>query len=451
MPKENIKYSYDVIILGGLGHVGLPLGIVFAEKGLRVCLYDIDKNKGAMVKRGKMPFIEYGAQELLEKVLKEKKLAVSYDAKDISMAKYVIVTIGTPVDEHLTPKTRAFLEFFENIREYLNPNQIIIIRSTVYPNTCQQLLRVLANGKQRNIAYCPERITEGYAIQELKELPQIVAGLNEEAIEGASGLFSLISPKIIRTAMGEAELVKLFSNAWRYIQFALANQFYMIAHKFGVDYERVRWAMKEGYARAANLPTAGFAAGPCLLKDTLQLAAFEDNNFLLGHAAMLINEGLPGFLVENLKKRYNLTETKVGILGMAFKADIDDVRDSLSFKLGKILRFNGANVYYSDEFTQNPTFISKDELIKVCDVVIVAVPHSNYKGLSLPNNVEVVDLWGITRGGRREIPKGYISSEYKTTDLFALENTSKHFPESPIVQHRLTVEKSSKFNNKIKV
>lgn len=391
---------YDLVIIGGLGHVGLPLGIVFAEKGLKVCLYDINKQTGEMVKKGNMPFIEYGAEEILEKVLKERKLFVSFDPSDISKAKYVIVTIGTPVDEHLTPRTRAFLDFFESIKKHLNHNQIIVVRSTVYPNTCEQLLRILENGKKWHIAYCPERITQGYAVRELKELPQIIAGLSDYAIKSAGSLFSLIAPKIIKTSMGEAELVKLFSNAWRYIQFALANQFYMISYKFGVDYERVRWAMKEGYERAANLPSAGFAAGPCLLKDTMQLASFDSNNFLLGHAAMMVNEGLPSFVVEALKRRYDLAKTKVGILGMTFKADIDDIRDSLSYKLGKILRFNGAEVYYSDEFAKNPDFITKEKLIKKSDIVIVAVPHSSYKGLVIPDNVEVVDLWGVVKGGK---------------------------------------------------
>ena len=126
MPKNISNTFYDLVIIGGLGHVGLPLGIVFAESGLKVCLYDIDKNKGEMVRKGRMPFIEHGAQEILEKVLKDQRLSVSFDIKDISKAKYVIVTIGTPVDEHLTPRTRAFLEFFESIRDYINPNQIII-------------------------------------------------------------------------------------------------------------------------------------------------------------------------------------------------------------------------------------------------------------------------------------------------------------------------------------
>lgn len=388
--------KFDVVIVGGLGHVGLPLGIAFADKGLNVCLNDLSKEKAELVKKGVMPFIEYGAEPILKKVIENGKLTVSLDIGSVSQAEYVIIAIGTPVDEYLNPKTRVFLEFFESLKKYLNPNQTIIIRSTVYPHTCQQILNLLGNG-DRHIAYCPERIVQGYAIKELKELPQIVAGLSEKAVEEASKLFGMLSPKIIRTSMGEAELVKLFSNAWRYVQFAVANQFYMISHNFEVDYDKVRYAMREGYERAHALPGAGFAAGPCLLKDTMQLSAFNSNNFLLGHAAMMINEGLPNYLVENLRKKHDLSKTKVGILGMAFKADIDDIRDSLSYKLGKILRFHGTKVYYSDEFAKNPDFVSKEELIKSSDVVIVAVPHSAYKGLEIPKNVDVVDLWGVVK------------------------------------------------------
>src|SRR3989344_3901001 len=394
--KDNNKKEFDVTIVGGLGHVGLPLGIVFADKGLKVCLCDIDKKKAEMVKNGKMPFIEYDAEPILKKAVQNGNLAISLDQSSISKAKYVVIAIGTPVDEYLNPKTRQFLEFFDGIKKYLDAAQTIIIRSTVYPRTCEQICNLLGD-EEWKIAYCPERIIQGYSVKELKELPQIIAGLNEKAIKEASDLFSRISPKIIEASMGEAELVKLFSNAWRYIQFATANQFYMIAHNFNADYDKVRHAMREGYERALNVPCAGFAAGPCLLKDTMQLSAFSSNNFLLGHAAMMVNEGLPNFIVDNLRKRHDLGKTKVGILGMAFKADIDDVRDSLSFKLGKILRFHGAKVYYSDEYAKNPDFVSKEELIKQSDVIIVAVPHSAYKGMDIPKGKEVVDLWNVTK------------------------------------------------------
>ena len=153
--------------------------------------------------------------------------------------------------------------------------------------------------------------------------------------------------------------------------------------------------MSDGYGRALNIPSAGFAAGPCLLKDTMQLAAFNNNNFFLGHAAMMVNEGLPNYIVECLRHKYDLTKKKIGILGMAFKADIDDTRDSLSYKLGKILRFHGAKVFYTDEYAKDPTFISKQELIKTCDIVIIGAPHSAYKKLSIPKKVEVINVWGM--------------------------------------------------------
>ena len=389
--------KFDIGIIGGLGHVGLPLGIVFAEAGMDVCLFDIDKKKAEMVSAGKMPFIEYGADGILKKTIQNGRLKVSDDIKKISGAKFIIIAIGTPVDEYLNPKTRAFIEFFESIKQYLDPSQVIIIRSTVYPKTCQQVLNALPKKHNWNIAYCPERIVQGHAIKELKELPQIVAGLSDNAVKEASYLFGKISPKIIVTSMGEAELVKLFSNAWRYVQFAVANQFYMISNRFGVDYDKVRFAMREGYERAHSVPSAGFAAGPCLLKDTMQLAAFQGNNFFLGHAAMMINEGLPNFIAEDLAKRYDLSKTKVGILGMAFKADIDDIRDSLSFKLRKILKFHAAEVYCSDEYAKAPDFISKEELLQKSDVIIIGVPHSEYKNLKFPKGKEVFDLWGIKK------------------------------------------------------
>ncbi|MFQ5444416.1 MAG: UDP binding domain-containing protein [Nitrospinales bacterium] len=273
-----------------------------------------------------------------------------------------------------------------------------MVRSTVYPHTCRQMHKLLEENNRWHLAYCPERIAQGHAIKELGELPQVVSGITEEAADKASELFSQITPKIIRVSIEEAELIKLFTNAWRYIQFATTNQFYMVAHEYGADYDNVRRAMIDGYMRASSLPAAGFAAGPCLLKDTMQLSAFYGTNFLLGNAAMTVNEGLPAFMVEDLKKRYDLSKTSVGILGMAFKADIDDNRSSLSYKLKKILRFYGAQVACSDEFIKDPTFINKEKLLNSCDIVIVGVPHSAYKKLKLPDGVELIDLWGVVNG-----------------------------------------------------
>ncbi len=396
MEKLKKKFTHDIVIVGGLGHVGLPLGIMFASQGMKVILYDVNQKAAQTVLSGKMPFIEYDAQPLLKKALAKRNLTVQMHPSCLTRSRVVIVAVGTPVDEYLNPKVKHFLSVFGGLKGFLNKDQLIVVRSTVYPHTCEQLSHLLG-GKGWKIAYCPERIVQGYAIRELRELPQIVAGMTKNAEDEAALLFDKIASKIIRASISEAELAKLFSNAWRYIQFAVTNQFYMMANNFDVDYNALRQTMMEGYGRLATLPTAGFAAGPCLLKDTMQLAAFSSNNFILGHSAMMINEGLPNFLVNKLREKRDLSKTKVGILGMSFKADNDDTRDSLSYKLGKILRFHRAQVYYTDEFVKNPDFVPKEKLLKCCDVIIVGVPHSAYKGLVIPKKIEVIDLWGAIK------------------------------------------------------
>jgi len=215
----------DVCIVGGAGHVGLPLALALANKGQRVIAYDINKKSLETIGQGKMPFIEYGAEPILRDVL-NKTLFLSSEISDIATCKYVVITVGTPVDEYLNPKLRNLLEFITNLQAHLDTEQTIIIRSTVYPRTCRQLKQVLdKKGGEWHIAYCPERIAQGYAIEELGKLPQIVSGLSEQAVADSTKLFSLIAPSVIRLDIEEAELAKLFSNAWRYIQFATANQF----------------------------------------------------------------------------------------------------------------------------------------------------------------------------------------------------------------------------------
>jgi UDP-N-acetyl-D-mannosaminuronic acid dehydrogenase len=385
-----------ICIVGGAGHVGLPLALIFADAGQTVTIYDVNEQALAQIGRGEMPFIEYGAEPLLSAALRSGRLRLTADPAAIADTDHVIVAIGTPVDEYLNPKLRALLDLFKGLRPHLSPEQTIVIRSTVFPGTCRHVARLLnEDGRSWKVAYCPERIAQGYAIRELKELPQIVSGCTEDALHAAETLFAPVAPRLLPLAIEEAELAKLFSNAWRYIQFAAANQFFMFADGIGVDFNRVRHAMVEGYGRAASLPSAGFAAGPCLLKDTMQLAAFNTSSFPLGQAAMAVNEGLPNFIVEQLRRRHRLDTKRVGILGMAFKADIDDIRDSLSYKLGKILRFHGAEVLYSDEFAKDPTFITKEDLVNRSDIVILGVPHSAYRDLAIPPRVEVVDVWGF--------------------------------------------------------
>jgi UDP-N-acetyl-D-mannosaminuronic acid dehydrogenase len=224
-----------------------------------------------------------------------------------------------------------------------------------------------------------------------------VSGFTETAVARSRALFARLGVPTIEVSVQEAEMVKLFSNAWRYIQFAIANQFYMIATEHGADYSRIYRAMTYNYERTQDFPKPGFAAGPCLLKDTLQLSAFYGNHFQLGQAAMMVNEGLPNFVVKHLERSLGrgVRGLTVGILGMAFKADIDDIRDSLSYKLAKILKFHGATVLCSDEYVKDPALVSLEEVVAASKILIVGVPHSAYRNLTVPKGKFLVDLWGV--------------------------------------------------------
>jgi len=385
----------NICIVGGLGHVGLPLGISLAQAGKRVMIYDIDAKKGEIVSRGKMPFLEADAEPILQKVL-GKTLSISSNKKVIAENYFVIVVIGTPVDEHLNPQFTIFKKFFDGILDVLRDDQHIILRSTVFPGTTEKITEYLASkGKKTKVSFCPERIAQGQAMKELHSLPQIIASTDESAAKEAKELFSALTEEILFLSPVEAELAKLFTNVWRYIQFAISNQFYQIAASHGLDWYKIYQAIIHKYPRAQSFPGAGFAAGPCLFKDTMQLASFSNNSFFLGHAAMLINEGLPNFLVQRLKETKKLKEKTVGILGMAFKANNDDKRESLSYKLKKILEIEAKELLCSDVYIQEEGFISTEELVARSDIVILGTPHKEYKAIEIPGHKTLVDIWNF--------------------------------------------------------
>ena len=395
MPLNKNSFIHDVVIIGGAGHVGLPLGISLADKKQKVLLFDIDIKRLNVVKSGKMPFIEYGAEKILKKNIKNKRISISNDIENISKAKNVIITIGTPIDEYLNPKYNSFLNFFSKIKKYIKKNQNVIIRSSVYPGTCSLIQSKFNKKNIFNLSYCPERIVQGFAIKELKILPQLIASSSQKSFLESNKIFSLLTSKIIKCSFEEAELIKLFNNSSRYVEFSISNQFYMISNKFNVDFDRIRYLMAYGYKRSKLLPSAGLSAGPCLLKDTMQLYSASNQQYTLGYSAMNINEGFPNYIVSNLLNKFKLNNKNIGILGMAFKANIDDTRDSLSFKLKKILEFQGSNVFCTDPFVKNNKFFKVDKVIDKCKIIIIAVPHDVYKKLKFPKNHHIVDVWGF--------------------------------------------------------
>jgi UDP-N-acetyl-D-mannosaminuronic acid dehydrogenase len=284
---------------------------------------------------------------------------------------------------------------------YLRDGQHLVLRSTVYPGVTAMVERFLeSRGRQVDVSFCPERIAEGHALEELKALPQMVSSRTEGGQKRAELLFRNLTDTIVPLSVEEAELAKLFTNTWRYIKFAAANQFYMIANDFGLDFERIRSALKYDYPRAADMPGAGFAAGPCLLKDTMQLAAFNKNNFTLGHSSMMVNEGLPLYVMDRVEHRYDLSTMTVGILGMAFKGESDDRRDSLSYKLKRLLRIKAKRVLCTDPYVRNdPDLTPLRDVVDNADLLVVGAPHKVYADLDI--SVPVIDIWNLFDNGVR--------------------------------------------------
>ncbi len=396
-----MKSRFDVAVVGGAGHVGIPLSLVLADRGFRTLIYDINRKAIDELKAGRMPFIEEDGEPMLRKALRSKKLGFTENPADLKGVPVVVVTIGTPIDEFHNPNFRLLTKCVDSLLPHMVASQTMILRSTVAPGATEFLERYLrAKGSKIGLAFCPERVAQGKGIPEVQSIPQFVAATSPRALKVAKKLFARVAPLVVEMTPREAEFAKLICNTFRYIMFAATNQLYMMCAQNGIDYLTLLRKVGERYPRMANIPGPGFAAGPCLMKDTMQLFAFGRHSFPLGQMAMTINEGLPNFLVEQLRQKLSLKHLKVGVLGMAFKGDSDDIRDSLSYKLAKILKFEGADVLCSDEYVKDPSFVSRAELLRRCKVIIVGVPHSAYRKIKPPRNAEIVDVWGVWTGKR---------------------------------------------------
>lgn len=384
--------KYDICVVGGAGHIGAPLAILFASKGFKVLICDPNQIAMDTIKSGKLPFLENGHEPFLKIALEKNNLFFTKNTIDIEFANTLIITIGTPIDEFHNPKINEIIKCLDELP--IRSDHMLILRSTLFPGTTDYVQRHL---KSKNIepfiAFCPERIVQGEAINELQKLPQIVSGITKNAAHKAGLLFKNIAPQIIYLDNPmEAEFAKLFANSYRYIQFAATNQFYEMATSAGLDYHKVLSAAKQDYKRLNDLPVPGLAAGGCLYKDTLQLCAYAEGRFNLGQAAMQANEGLPAFLVNQLEKKHDLKTKTVGLLGMAFKANSDDTRTSLSYKLKKILKFKAKSVLTTDPLVNDKELLSLNDVIYKSDILIICVPHTIYTNLDIKDK-EIINVW----------------------------------------------------------
>jgi UDP-N-acetyl-D-mannosaminuronic acid dehydrogenase len=356
---------------------------------------DVDDGRIATLRTKVMPFMENGAQPLLERHT-GSRFKPTTDVSVISSVETVIVTLGTPVDEHLNPEFNAIERIFASFRPHLRKGQLVILRSTVVPGTTEFVARKLREWGVEGIAlaFCPERIAEGKTLEELPEIPQIVGGIDGPSRERAVAFFE---------GLTGAEIGKLFCNVYRYIDFAIGNEFMMIADMFDRDIHELVELVNKGYKRA-GLKRPGMTGGPCLYKDGFFLVERTPYPDLLT-TAWKINESVPAYLIEGLAKRMGSLENKVvAVLGLAFKREIDDTRNSLSYKAVKILGRRGAAVLKHDPYVMPADL---DEILSKADAVIVCTDHDVYKKLGSKGltqktraGTHVADVWNVFGRGK---------------------------------------------------
>lgn len=384
--------------------MGLPLALAFAAAGRRVLVVDIDVKALAVIAGGVMPFRDEGAGPRLKDALANGLLALSASAADLADVPIVIVSIGTPAPETAQSPVQDLVECVDVLLPHLSSDQLLVIRSTLPPGTTEWLERYLrGRGACPMIAYCPERIAQGHGLEELATLPQIVSGTTAEAEAAAAALFLQVAPEVVKLQPRQAELAKLFCNAYRYIQFAAVNQFYVMAAAAGLDGHAILAAMAHHYPRLGDLPRVGLAAGPCLPKDTLQLEAVSRHPFTLGHAATLANQAMPLHIVEMTARVCDLANATVGLLGMAFKAESDDTRSSQSYSIKSLLLARAKAVLTTDPYvSSDPDLLPLEEVVARSDVLILCTPHDIYRALSVGDK-PLVDVWNFLGGSGRPV------------------------------------------------
>ena len=393
----------------GVGRVGLPLSLAFAESGFKVYGIDIEEKLIEKLNNKALPFIEKGVDVLLKKHLNVNFFpGLKYSV--IKDSTYVIITLGTPVDEHLNPDYSQIDSILPHLKKNLKKGHVIILRSTVAPGTTDLINSRLEtetkfkHGEDFHVAFCPERIAEGNALQEIREVPQIIGGIDKKSSELAENLFKNITKECLISDAKSVELAKIFTNMYRYINFAIANEFAILAMEHGKNMYEILDLINKNYRRG-NVPQPGFTAGPCLYKDGFFLLNTLPFNELIS-VSWRINENFPIYLLNQIKKLTELKNKKAAILGLAFKKNIDDIRNSLSFKLQKALLREQCNVMMHDPFIKKYNNKIKD-VLKDADVVIIATNHDEYKKLTkkflkehVAENCIICDVWNMVNEGK---------------------------------------------------
>jgi UDP-N-acetyl-D-mannosaminuronic acid dehydrogenase len=373
-----------VVSVIGLGRVGLPLALCFADRGLHVLGVDHDRAVLDSIRAGRMPFDEPGTQRLLDRVSRSGRLECSERAADAARADDIVITIGTPSFSHIESDLRQVRAALDDLLPLLREGHALILRSTIAPGTTEfvagylEKRRGLRVGTDVFVAHAPERIAAGRFVEEISTLPCIVGGVGDASTERAASVFSVFGAPIVKTTPVQAELAKIWTNILRYATFALPNLLMMDCDRYGANVFEVIDLINRDYPRG-GIARPGLTAGTCLRKD---FAFSEERSNAPGMllAVSRVNEAVPLFLVEGIKRRIGaLASRKVAVLGLTFKRNTDDERDSLSHKLIRLLERELADVAVCDPHAPTPTQ-PLSEAVQGADVVIVATNHSEFEG-----------------------------------------------------------------------
>jgi UDP-N-acetyl-D-mannosaminuronic acid dehydrogenase len=372
----------DVSIVG-LGRVGLPLALTFADRGLEVVGIDNDPARLGAVRDGRMPFQETGAQELLDRVHASGRLSLSERVADAARARHIVITLGTPSFSHIEIDMRDIRSALDDLLGVLTPGHSVILRSTVAPGTTEFVAGYLAKhrgfeiGEDMFVAHAPERIAAGRFLEEIDTLPCIVGGVGRRSGEVVGELFGAFRAPIVQTTPVQAELAKIWTNILRYTHFALPNLLMMDCERVGANVFEVIELINRDYPRG-GIAQPGLTAGTCLRKD---FAFSEERSAAPGMllAVSRVNESVPLFLLEGIKRRLGaLANRKLAVLGLAFKADTDDERDSLAHKLIRLLERELADVVVHDPHVSTPS-ASLQEAVEGAEAVVMATNHSEFR------------------------------------------------------------------------
>jgi UDP-N-acetyl-D-mannosaminuronic acid dehydrogenase len=396
------EHTADVSVIG-LGRVGLPLALSFADRGLRVIGIDNDPTRLDAVREGVMPFQETGAQELLERVRGDLdppahppthpptsppahqpgRLELSERVADAARARHIVITLGTPSFSHIEIDMRDIRSALDDLLGVLAPGHSLVLRSTVAPGTTEFVAGYLAKhrgfhiGEEVFVAHAPERIAAGRFLEEIDTLPCIIGGVGARSGEIAAELFGVFGAPIVQTTPVQAELAKIWANILRYTNFALPNLLMMDCERHHANVFEVIDLVNRDYPRG-GIAQPGLTAGTCLRKD---FAFSEERSNAPGMllAVSRVNESVPLFLVEGMRRRLgSLANRKVAVLGLAFKADTDDERDSLAHKLVRLLERELADVAVHDPHVPTPT-APLQEALEGADAVVVAANHTEFR------------------------------------------------------------------------